>query len=124
MVRTGVLRMATLTPLSPSISGGTFSPASAAAGGDQFANPRGTALLYVKNGGGSSINVTLTAQITTRPADGAYPSMTVANNVVAVAAGAEKVIGPIPSAFNDGNGNVQVTYSAVTSVTVGVVQPA
>ena len=116
--------MATLTPVSPVIGGALLSPAAAAGGGDQFANPRGNALLYVKNGGGGSINVTLTAQTTSRPAEGPYPAMTVGNNVVAVAAGAERVIGPIPSAYNDGNGNVQVTYSGVTTVTVAAIQPA
>lgn len=115
--------MATLTPYSPTMSGTLIVPASASAGGDQFANPRGTALLHVRNGGGSSINVTLTAQQTIRPGEGPFPTMTLANNVVAVGAGAERVIGPIPSAFNDGNGNVQVTYSGVSSVTVFVIQP-
>lgn len=110
--------MATLSPLAPVITGATFTATAAAAGGDQFANPRGTVVLYVKNGGGSSINVTVTAQATTRPADGPFPTMTLANQVVAVPAAGERLIGPIPSAFNDGNGNVQLTYSGVTSVTV------
>lgn len=115
--------MATLTPVSPAISGSTLTPASASAGGDQFANLRGSALLYVKNGSGGSINVTLTAQTTARPADNQFPAQTLGNNVVAVAAGAEKIIGPIPAAFNDGNGNVQVTYSSATTVTVAAIQP-
>lgn len=116
--------MATLSPVSPAITGTTFTPASAGGSGDQFANLRGTAMLYVKNGSGASINVTLAAQTTARPADGIYPAQTVGNQVVAVAAGAEKIIGPIPAAFNDGNGNVQVTYSSATSVTVAVIQPS
>ena len=116
--------MATLTPVSPVIGGVLLGATAAAAGGDQFANPRGSALFYVKIGSGGSINVSLTALATNRPAQGPFPAMTVGNNVVAVAAGAERLIGPIPSAFNDGSGNVQVTYSAATSVTVSAIQPA
>lgn len=116
--------MATLTPVSPSISGATLTPASASAGGDQFANPRGSGLVYVKNASGGSINVTIAAQTTTRPAEGAYPAMTVGNLVVAVPSSGERLIGPIPSAYNDGNGNVQITYSSATSVTVAAIQPA
>ena len=37
---------------------------------------------------------------------------------LAVTNGQSRVIGPIPSVYNDGNGLVQLTYSAVTSVTV------
>ena len=40
----------------------------------------------------------------------------------AVGAGAQKIIGPIPAAFNDASGNVAVTYSGVSSVTVGAIQ--
>jgi len=114
--------MATYTPVTPAIAGTVMAPAAVAAS-DTFANPRGNAFLYVKNASGGSINVTLTAQQTARPADGPFPSMTLANNVVAVGAGVEKLIGPIPAAFNDGNGNVTVGYSATTSVTAAVIQP-
>lgn len=116
--------MAALTKVTPSLAGTATTPVAAAAGGDSVANPRGNTILRVINGGGSSINVTLAAQVATRPADGTFPAMTLSNQVVAVAAGATKLIGPIPPAFNDGNGNVQITYSAVTSVTVEVVDPA
>lgn len=115
--------MADLTPLSPALGGTTFSAAAASGGGDKFLNPRGNALLYVKNGGGGSIDVTLAAQTTTRPAGGKFPAMTVSNKVVTVAAGAEKLIGPIPTAYNDSAGKVNVTYSGVSSVTVKPIQP-
>lgn len=116
--------MALLASHSPAIAGTTFAPVAATGGGDTLSNPRGTAFLYVKNGGGGSINVTFAAVTTNRPADGAFPLMTLGNNVVAVGAGVEKIIGPIPAAFNDGNGIVAITYSGVTSVTVAAVQPA
>lgn len=110
--------MATLTKTVPALSGTVPTSASAAGGGDQAANPKGKLYLRVTNGGGSSITVTLTAAITTRPSDGTFPATTFGNQAVVVANGATKIIGPIPPAFNDGNGNVQITYSAVTSVTV------
>ena len=115
--------MATLTPVAPAFTGTVFAPAAASAGGDAFANPRGNAFFYVKNGSGGSLTVTFGAVAGARPADGPYPAMTLSNNAVAVAAGVEKIIGPIPSGFNDGSGNVQVTYSGVTTLTVGVIQP-
>lgn len=110
--------MAQITPVKPTLAGTLTGAVSAAGGGDSVANPRGNVFIQVVNGGGGSINVTLTPTITNRPADGVFPQMTLAANVVAVAAGASKVIGPIPTAFNDGNGNVPVTYSGVTSVTI------
>lgn len=116
--------MAILTPASPAITGAAYTLVAAAAGGDQFANPRGNAFFHVNNASGGSLTVTFTAQATTRPADGVYPAMTLANNAVAVPAGTQRLIGPIPSGYNDGNGNVQVTYSGVTSLTVVPVQPA
>ena len=116
--------MATLTKVTPTLAGTATTPASAAAGGDQVANPRGNTTLRVVNGGGSSINVTLAAGANpTRASDGNFPAMTLAANVVAVAAGASKLIGPIPTAFNDSGGNVQIAYSAVTSVTVEAIDP-
>lgn len=116
--------MAALTKVSPTLAGTATTPASAAAGGDSVANPRGNTILRVTNGSGGSINVTLAAQVTARAADGTFPAMTLSNNVVAVAAGATKLIGPIPPAFNDGNGAVQITYSAVTSLTIEAIDPA
>ena len=109
-------------PVSPAISGTAFAPA-AVSSSDSFANPRGNAFLYVKNAGGGSINATLVAVSTTRPADGAFPASTFGNQVVAVPNGTERIIGPIPSAFNDGNGNVTVQFSGTTSVTAAIIQP-
>lgn len=70
----------------------------------------------VKNDDASAITVTLVTQ-------GTVDSQAVADRTVTVAAGAIKLIGPFPTAtYNDSSGNVQVTYSAVTSITVGAVQ--
>ena len=114
--------MAAITPVSPLITGAALALAAASGGGDTLANLKGNVFLVVNNGGVGSINVTLAAVATSRPADGPYPAMTLGNNVVAVGAGVQKIIGPIPSAFNDASGNIAVTYSGVSSVTVGAIQ--
>lgn len=79
----------------------------------------GDVILMVVNGGGAPINVTLD---TTATQDG----LAVADRVVAVAAGATKLIGPIGArTFEqadgaEGEGRVHLDYSAVTSVTHAV----
>lgn len=115
--------MADITPVSLALTGANPALASANAGGDSIINTKANATFIVNNGSGSSINVTFAAQQNPRPTDGTFPAMTLSNNVVAVPAGGMRLIGPIPSAFNDGNGKVQVTYSAVSSVTVGAFIP-
>lgn len=87
--------------------------AAAAGGGDTFANT-GTEYIHIKNGDASSINVTF---VTTATADG----LATADRVVAVPGNGERIIGPFPKAtYNDEDGILSITYSAVTSVTVGV----
>lgn len=87
----------------------------AAVGGDEFVNS-GRDFIHVKNGGGSSVDVTVNSQ---EPCDQGYDH----DVVVAVGAGAEKMIGPFPkSRFDDADGKVQITYSGVASVTIAVIQ--
>lgn len=84
----------------------------AAGGGDQFSN-NGQTVLDVANGGGSPITVTIASQVPCSQGSTHNSTVTVAN-------GATKRIGPFPiTRFNDTGGFTQVTYSAVTSVTVG-----
>lgn len=120
--------MAAITVVKPStlgMAGTAVAPAAASAGGDTLSNPRGGCYLKVNNGGGGSINVTIAAGANpTRPADGQFPAMTVGANVVAVANGTNKIIGPIPSCYNDSGGLVQISYSGVTSVTVEAYDPS
>lgn len=107
--------MATLTVTDISRAGVDTAGTAAAGGGDQFPNT-GAELLVVKNGSGGSINVTVVTQATV---DG----QAVADPVIAVGPGVEKAIGPFPRwVYSDANGNVQATYSAVTSVTVKVLR--
>ncbi len=106
--------MATLTVIAPTYAGATFTTVSAAGGGDKFVNT-GNELLYIKNGGGGSITLTLDAQT--------IAGLTITDPTVAVAAGAEKIIGPFdPKYFTDSSGFLNLSYSGVTSVTVAVIQ--
>lgn len=106
--------MATLTVQDVTTAG--VVPASlvaATVSGDQFQND-GRTMFEVLNGSGGSITVTFASQ---RPCDQGSTH----NTAVAVAASATKRIGPFdPNRYNDANGYVQVTYSGVTSLTVGV----
>ena len=107
--------MADLTVQVISLLGIVPSLTAAAAGGDAFLNS-GREYLHVKNGGGASIDVTVdSVAVCNQGVDH--------NAVVAVAAAAEKLIGPFPKArFNDAAEKVQVTYSGVTTVTVAAVR--
>jgi hypothetical protein len=85
--------------------------------GDTFANS-GSELLFVKNGAGAPITLTLDiqskldGQALTDPA----PSLT---------NGHTYVLGPFPPAYyNDANGRVKVTCSDATSITLKVIKPA
>lgn len=104
--------MAAIVTQQVGVGGITPAYVPASAGGDTF-NPDTRTILHVKNGGGASINVTITA-LGTGP--GGNP---VANRVVAIPAASERMIGPFdPAGFADINNNAAVAYSAVATVTV------
>lgn len=107
--------MATLSKYIVDIDGGKPTFVAADVAGDNFVNS-GKDFLVVKNGGASSINVTIDSV--------ALCSYGFDHNlVVAVAASGEEWIGPFPKArFNDDTGKVNISYSGVTSVTVAVVE--
>jgi hypothetical protein len=87
--------------------------ASAAGGGDK-AQPGDRVFLLVRNGSGSSINVTLDSTGV------AFNATAVGDTVVAVADGAEKLI-PIRREYaSPVDGLAGISYSAVTTVTVAV----
>jgi len=94
-------------------AGVAFSPSAANVDGHSLANDRNAALfLYVNNGSGSSVTVTIQTP-------GTVDGLAVADRTVAVAAAAEKLIGPFPSGvYDQSDGAVYVDFSAVTSVTV------
>lgn len=114
--------MATLSVQNLVISGELLpSYGAAAGGGDEMPND-GDTFLHVKNGGGAGITVTVAAQVTARDAEG-YGPFTRANLAVSIAAGADKLIGPLPpKTFNNTNGRAAITYSGVTTVTVAALR--
>lgn len=86
----------------------------AATGGDTFLNLDKRTFLAVINAGGSPITVTINSIRKCNQGHDHDPAISVA------ATTGVKWIGPFnPNDFNDGNFLVSVTYSAVTSVTVG-----
>ena len=105
--------MATLTVTTPAITGTTLTPVAAAGGGDVFPNDGGKEL-YINNASGSSINLTITP-------GGTPGGLTLSPIVIAIPTGTIKLIGYFPPGyFNNASGQVALTYSAVTSVTVAV----
>ena len=94
------------TGLSPSLS-------AAAGGGDEFANT-GKEYLEIVNADVSAMTLTVVTQQT-------VAGLAVADRTVSVPAGEARKIGPFSkSLYNDSGEKVQLTYSAVTSLTVGV----
>ena len=89
----------------------------AATGGGDTCAPGDKTFLVVKNGGGAPITVTLAAFPDTAPWGAAIPDPT-----VSVPAAGERWIGPLrgSSYANASTGLVGISYSGVTSVTVGV----
>lgn len=105
--------MATLSVQDVNTTGATPSFASATSGGDQFSNDTKT-IVEVKSSG-APCTVTVARQQACQ-----YGSTH--NLTVTVPSGGDKMIGPFDQSFNDGTGNVQITYSAVTNITVGAFQ--
>lgn len=110
--------MARSTPAVQSLTSVGLAPTYAAAdntNGEQIAN-NGRRLLHVKNASGGSLTVTVRMPTIV---DG----LTVPDRTVTVAAGADKLIGPFPSAYTQAaDGNVYVDYSTGTSITRAVLE--
>ena len=89
---------------------------SCAGGGDEFVND-GQIFIHIKNGHSSPQTVTIVTPVVT---DG----LAVADRAIAIPNGGERMIGPFPkSSYNDSTGKVQLTYSAVVSLTVAILKP-
>lgn len=110
--------------LAPTVVSGsafpTLTAVAAASGGDTVTyKSHRRQVLIVNNGGAAACTVTITAQRTSiRNGEDVYSR---ANISQAVAAGAVRYF-PITEAFTDANGLVNVGYSQVSSVTVGVLE--
>lgn len=108
--------MAVLTVQDIARAGLVYATVAADVAGDDFAN-NGNTFLLVENGSGGSIDVTIASNFSNPPVG------TIADDiVVSVDAGVNAMIGPLPqSGYNDGDGQANVTYSAVTTITVAAV---
>ena len=103
--------MAELTRQSISTSGVTPSYTSATADGDTVDND-GSTFLHVKNGSGGDLTVTIDSPA---ECDQGFTH----DVAVVVSAGSEEMIGPFPPhRFNDSDGELSITYSGVTSLTI------
>lgn len=93
--------------------------AAAAGGGDKIVGPDADTFLHVKNGSGVSVTVT----VATPGKAAGTGGLDIADVSVAIPAGQERMIGTFPAELyaNPADaGKAAVTYSAVTTVTVGV----
>lgn len=107
--------MAVLTVVPTSITPTATTMVAAAGGGDEFRNT-GKERFRIRNGGGSSITATIAAV-----SAAGCPAGTLHDITITVPAGQERCVTNLPTGrFNAADGNVDVTYSGVTSVTVGV----
>jgi hypothetical protein len=85
------------------------------ADGNAFVND-GRTMIHVKNGGGAPITATFLTP-------GNVAGLAIADQVVTVTNGTEKMIGPFePGLFNQSDGKVYVDWSGVSSVTAGVMR--
>ena len=86
----------------------------AAAASQEFVND-GRTFMHIKNGSGSPITCTVTTP-------GTYGGHAIADTVITVGATTgEQMAGPFPKGiFNAGDGNVDITWSATTTVTLAV----
>jgi hypothetical protein len=94
------------------VPGGSESTLAAAAGGGDTCAAGDGVFLELDNAGGSSVTVTLATP-------GTVDGLAIADRAVAVPAGERWKI-PVPRMFAKADGRCDLTYSGVTSVTVGV----
>lgn len=88
---------------------------SAAAGGDTFTHGAKT-YIHIKNDDASPHTATLVSQFSATPGIGPV------DLDIVVPAGEERIAGPFSTNFKDSAGDVNITYDAVTSVSIAVLQ--
>jgi hypothetical protein len=106
--------MALLTPYSATKAGAAVTFSSAAGGGDTAACGAGKVLL-VRNGDATSKTVTLVTP-------GTVNSLAITDQATVVTAGTTRAFLLDRDLYGDSDGIASITYSAVTSVTVAVLQ--
>lgn len=98
------------------VTGAGIVPSYATPSSTEQISPTEDLILHVKNGSGSSINVTITDPGTTASGTAAT------NPVIAVANGAEKMIYLNQYLTNPSTGTIQVAFSATTSITAALIR--
>lgn len=116
--------MATLTRQTIVEAGLTPTFASCAGGGDVVDNSDGKTFLYVKNGSGGSLTVTIAAASgASSISDPKYGTLSKSAVAKAVGAGADAIIGPFKKqGFNNSSEQLAITYSGVTSLTIAALK--
>lgn len=106
--------MATLTVQQIDLDGEAADYVACAGGGDEFVN-NGKTFIHLKNTNAATRTVTVNSQ---RACDQGFDHD---QAVIIAATTGDVMIGPFPtSRFNDAAQKVQLTYSAVTNLTIGV----
>lgn len=90
---------------------------SAASGGDEVLNDDLT-FLVIDNGDTASHTLTITAQVSSVTKEN-YGSFSISDITVSVPAGEQRIVSAPVASYNDSNGKIQMSYDAVTSVTIG-----
>lgn len=108
-------------PVSPNMTGSTVITYATVLAGGLAVLPG--SIVLIKNGGGSSITVTINVAALKK-----YKGYTIASPTVTVPATTEVALGPIPGELHQiinpadtNNGYVTIDFSAVTSVTAAVI---
>ena len=105
------MAMTDLTPQTIVRTGLAMTYEAANVDGEMIPNA-GRMFLHVKNGSAVSVTVTVDTP-------GLVDGLAVAQLTVAIPAGQERMIGPFPpGVYNQSSGNIHVTFSAVTTVTL------
>lgn len=107
--------MAALATQSITLAGTAPAYAAASGGGDTF-TPGFRTFLHVKNASGGALTVTVVTPGNVRT------GLTVGDVAISVPAAGERMIGPLQAEyFADSalSGSAQITYSGVTSLTIG-----
>lgn len=107
--------MAQLTVQNASTTGLEVTFAAAAAGGDKFQND-GHSIIEIINGGGGDITLTIAANVDNPP-----PGTAETNATVTVTAGERRHVWVPQAGYNDANGDVNLSYSGVSSVTIAII---
>lgn len=114
----------TITPQTCALAGLDVVLAAANADGSKFANPTDErTFLLVENTNGATRNVVIETQATSVNVAGYGAQALVDKTVTVPATTGKTLIGPFPPGqFNDASGDVHITFSAVSGVTIAAVR--